>query len=82
MTRNLLLAAAVLLVATACKSRPTEQELDAQRFVVSMDNAAAAEGRPVCPNLTKLSTNAYLNECDKQVSEDKARLADLEARAR
>lgn len=42
---------------------------------VRLEAEAQAANRPQCPELTKLPTDAYLNECTRKIEADEARLA-------
>jgi hypothetical protein len=73
--------AAGLLVACESNARKYERlqrELDLAEAPLQIADRAAAEGKPQCPDLANLATNAYLSACSDSLSKARTRVALLQ----
>lgn len=79
MGKRYLLVVALVALTSACESDEAKytrlnQELLVAQLAVGNHAQAEADNKMVCPDLSHLSTNAYLSACAKRVDDDERRL--------
>ncbi len=80
---NTRLALCLLPVAVGCESNASkyerlQAELATAESPLGIAERAAAEGRPQCPELANLPTNAYLAACTDSLAKARTRVALLQ----